>query len=47
MKNKILTTIAILVVVWCIASYCNTIINIDNATYNYAWWNLITIIFSR
>lgn len=47
MKNKILTTMAILVVVWCFASYFNTITNIDNGTYNYAWWNLITIIFSR
>lgn len=46
MKNKILTTIAILVVVWCIASYYNTMVNIDNQTYTYAWWNLIAIIFS-
>ena len=45
MKNKVLITITILVVAWCFASYCNTITNIDNATYNYAWWNLIAIIF--
>ena len=45
MMKKILTTIAILVVVWCFASYCNTMVNIDNQTYAYAWWNLIAIIF--
>lgn len=47
MKNKILTTIAILVVVWCFASYHNTIVNIDNQTYTYAWWNVIAIIFGQ
>ena len=45
MKNKVLTVIGILLTVWCIASYCNTMVNIDNQTYTYAWWNLIIIIF--
>lgn len=46
-KNNILTIASMLILTWIVVSYINTIVNIDNATYNYAWWNLITIIFSR
>lgn len=40
----IIITLSALLLLWGLASYINAMINIDNQTYNYAWWNLITLI---
>lgn len=44
-KINIFNIVSTVIFVWIVASYINTIINIDTQTYDYAWWNLITIIF--
>ena len=40
----IITSLSVFLLLWGLASYINAMINIDNQTYNYAWWNLLTLI---
>jgi hypothetical protein len=45
MKNRVLTGIAIMLLVWFILSYIDCMHSIDTQTYTYAEWNLITLLF--
>lgn len=40
----IITTLSAFILLWFVASYVNCMTNIDNHTYNYAWWNVIAFI---
>ena len=44
-KINISIIVSALALIWIIASYINTVSCIDSQTYNYAWWNVIEIIF--
>ena len=50
MKKKLSNLIAIasaLVLAWFFLSYIDCIINIDSQAYDYAWWNVITLMFRK
>lgn len=50
MKKKLSNLITIasaLVLAWLFLSYIDCITNIDNQTYDYAWWNMIVLFFHK
>jgi hypothetical protein len=45
--SDIITAVNAIILVWIVISYFDVVINIDNGTYEYAWWNLITLMYPK